>query len=146
MNGWAQRVVISSTKPSWRPVNGGVPQGSTLGPILSSVLISDLDDRAERTFSKFADDTKLRGVADAPEGRAAIQRDLDRLETWAGRNLIKFIKGKHKVLHLGRNNPGHQYRLGAKRLGSSLAGKDLAVLVDTKLNISQQCALACKEG
>ena len=51
-----------------------------------------------------------------PEGRAAIQRDLNRLEKWAERNLMKFNKEKYKVLH----SPTHQYRLE-----SSFAEKDL---------------------
>jgi len=46
------------------------------------------------------------------QGCAAIQRDLDRLERWAQWNLKKVNKGKCKVLHLGTNNPLHQYRLG----------------------------------
>ena len=39
---------------------------------------------------KFAEDTKLGGVIYIPEDCAAILRDVDRVEKWADRNLMKF--------------------------------------------------------
>ena len=107
---------------------------------------SDLDEGTEGTLSKFADDIKLGGVVNTQEGCATIQQDLDRLESWADRNLMRFNKGKCRVLHLGRNKPMYQYRLDAYVLESSSAERDLGVLVDDKLTMSQQGALAAKKA
>jgi len=85
-------------------------------------------------------------VVDTPEGCAAIQRVLDRLENRAERNLMKFNKGKCRVLHVGRNNPMHQYSLGADLLDSSSAERYLGFLVEDSLTMSQQCALAAKKA
>ncbi|KAK4815651.1 hypothetical protein QYF61_005213, partial [Mycteria americana] len=93
------------------------------------------------------DDTKLERVEGTPD--AAIQRDLDRLEHWTERNHMKFNKRKY------------QYILGAKWLESgtwgshsesewdppyiSLTERDLEVLVNTRLSMSQQCAHVAKK-
>jgi len=63
-----------------------------------------------------------------------------------GRNLKRFNKGKFKVLHVGRNNCTHQYRLGADLLEMSSLEKDLGVLVDNRLAMSQQCVLVAKKA
>ncbi|KAK4815975.1 hypothetical protein QYF61_010843 [Mycteria americana] len=65
----------------------GIPQGLILGSTVSNTFIND---------------TKL-----------GIIRDLDRLEKWTNKNLIKFKKGKCKVLLMGRDNPRQQYTLAA---------------------------------
>ena len=62
---------------------------------------------------------------DTSEGRAALQEDLDRLEEWANRNLMKFSKYKCKALP-----------------SWSSVERDLGVLVDNRLDRREQCAAA----
>ena len=79
----------------------------------------------EGVLSKFADDTKLGGVVDSDEGGKALQRDRDRLESWAITNHMKFNNSKCQILHLGWGYPGYTYRLGDETLDSSPAERDL---------------------
>jgi len=59
---------------------------------------------------------------------------------------VRFNKAKWWALYLGHKNPMQSYRLGEEWLESCLVGKDLGVLVDSQMNVSQQCAQVVKKA
>ena len=60
----------------WRLVMCGIPRGFVLGPKLLNIFISVIDNGVECTHHKFADDTKLWGAVNTPEGWVTIQSNL----------------------------------------------------------------------
>ena len=54
-------------------------------------------------------------------------------------NRMKFSRNKCKVLHLGKRNQLHSYKMGDTWLSKTTSEKDLGIVVDHKLNMKAKC-------
>ncbi|CAM4701606.1 unnamed protein product [Lepidochelys kempii] len=146
LTGRLQRVLLKGELSGWREIISGVPQGSVLGPTLFNLFITDLGTKSGSVLIKFADDTKLGGIANLERDRDIIQEDLDDLVNWSNSNRMKFNHEKCKVMHLGINNKNFSYKLGMHQLEVMEEEKDLGVLVDHRMTMSCQCDMAGKKA
>ena len=146
LNNRKQRVVLNGKTSSWKDVTSGVPQGSVLGPLLFLIYINDLDNGLKSTVSKFADDTKLCGIANSHSNQLDIQEDLNILEQWSEKWLMKFNPSKCKVMHIGKNNTKYDYTLFGQNLTKVTSERDLGVIISNDLKPTKHCISASEKA
>ena len=132
-----QIVVINSHMSDWLPVLSGVPQGSVLGPIWSTVYINDLDVNLNSYVLKFADDAKVFSEVHSLDKVANPQSDLDK---WSEDWQMMLNAQKCKCLHIGHKNTYANYSIGDVEVTNSSCERDLGVVIDESLNYNRQCA------
>lgn len=103
-----------------------------------TIFINDLPDIVQSTCKVFADDTKL---YDVPQRYQTIQNDIDNLQKWSDKWNLYFNVSKCKVLHMGKNNPRHDYSMMVndemKTVMKCEEEKDLGVTFDDHLSFDK---------
>ena len=78
----------------------GVPQGTIIGPLLSSLYINDISADIGSDIRLFADDCVCYREIKDIEDTVKLQKDIDRLESWAGKWGMRFQPVKCNMMQL----------------------------------------------
>ena len=92
-----QRVVLNGQHSYWTNIEGGVPQGSILGPLFFLIYINDLSDGLTSNPKLFADDTSLLSVVHNINSTANdLNSDLMKISNWAFQCKMRFNPNPNK--------------------------------------------------
>ena len=92
--------MVNGIISDWAPVVSGVPQGIALGPLLFSLYINDISADIESEIRLFADDCDCYLEIKNEEDTLKLQRDIDRLGSWAREWVMRFHSVKCNMMQL----------------------------------------------
>ena len=152
LSGRSQYVRIGSTTSQELTITRGVPQGSILaGPcclIYIYIYINDLPNVSrESSLESFVDDSKLFlsfPIVDAENAATKLSEDMNRITTWCCSNNLLVNPGKTKLLLIGTKQMVEQLpenfhiTIFGKEIRPVLNGKDLGMLLDSRLSYDEQ--------
>ena len=141
-----QRVVLNGARSDLEDVLSGVPQGSVLGPTLFLLFVNDIDTVIASHIQKFANDCKVYRTIHTNAEIAILQEDIKNLCQWSKDWQMVFNVKKCKSLHIGYNNPNHDYIMDKEVLQSVSEESDLGVIISSDLKPSKQCVSAVKKA
>lgn len=142
LNNRTQCVRVGSAISCPRQLISGVIQGSVLGPLLFLLYVDDV----VKLFSSgvlcnlYADDLKLYSVIQTSQDVSALQSSLDALVAWSDEWQLKISSTKSAVLCLGQSKVEQSYQIKQVNVSFVPAMRDLGVIIDNKLTMSQHVA------
>ena len=94
----------------------------------------------------FADDTKIFTTVNNLEDLTKLQADIQKLQEWSEKWLLRFNADKCKTMHKGINNPMGEYTMNSTTLQDISQEKDLGVYITDNNKPSIQCTKAAQKA
>ena len=150
LSGRSQMVKTNTETSSWIPLTNGVPQGSILGPLLFTILISDMRVSIwNGSYITYADDTNLYWESSVDTINSTIEAANDVLEkvsTYCVDTCLRLNETKCKYIFIGskpairklNSTDINPVRINGSDLEQVSCAKVLGVLFDEVLSWQKQ--------
>lgn len=148
-----QQVQIGNTCSNKMSIKYGVPQGSTLGPLLFILYINDLPLYMKNCcFDLYADDSTMHLSGKCFQTlQSLVQEDLNNVEQWCGDNNMFINPNKTKYMVIGTKNKVAPYynesvlRIENEMIQISSCEKLLGIKIDPSLTWTSQIEVICSK-
>ena len=146
-----QFTLCNGSKSNSRTVECGVPQGSTLGPLLFLVYINDLFSSSLFNLNLFADDACLTLSNKCPQVlESQVNQELIKIMEWLCSNKLSLNIDKTKFLIFSSRSTSFNILINNKPIAQVSSINYLGVIIDNKLSwnmhvkhISNKVASGC---
>lgn len=135
---YTYRVLINGSLSKWKGVLSDILQESVLSLHLFNIFINK-DDGIGSMFIRFAEDMEQGGTTSSLKIQNELVYWRNILKISRKMNGTKFVREKKQSKYFSRNNQLPLSELGGNRLGTNFTDKDLRVIADLKVDMSQQC-------
>jgi hypothetical protein len=142
-----QRVKIGNCYSKWETINGGVPQGTLLGPVTFLIHINDLSTSCESI--KYVDDTTIWEACSLSNSTSKIQLAANQVSSWCMNNNMKINvdKTKEMIIYFGKKNMCFPYiKMNDNELERVESTKLLGLIINNKLTWSDHVDYICKKA
>ena len=141
LNNRQQCTIINKIKSDQCENNYGVPQGSTLGPLLFLIYINDLPNASNLKVTLFADDAILTCIDKNPNTlQHKTNAELKKIEDWMKTNklTINYKKTNYMIITKRKINKSLlKIKIGQNEIIQKDSVKYLGIIIDNKMNWTQ---------
>ena len=143
-----QRVRVNNSYSDWTKTTTGVPQGSTLGPLLFNIFINDLFlFISNSSLSNYADDNTLFNFGfNAENTLSSLSFDFKIVKEWYFENYMVLNAGKCYFMCLGKDTENKDFYFEDTIIEKKEEVKILGVTIDEKLSFNSHIKTLCMKA